>query len=157
MFLARFRITDGARLRSYNPAMTGLILFVHGARDPRWAAPFERLRGLIAARSPDVPVKVAFLEHARPDLAAAAAEIAAMGARRIKIVPLFFGRGGHLREDFPRLLAAVSAQLPDVEFGVTAAAGEDDGVLDALATFALEATVIGYHVKAKSSLRPLNS
>ena len=124
--------------------MTGLILFVHGARDPRWAAPFERLRSLIAARSPDVPVKVAFLEHARPDLAA-------MGARRIKIVPLFFGRGGHLREDFPRQLAAVSAQLPDVEFGVTAAAGEDDSVLDALATFALEAPVTGYDVKSKSS------
>jgi sirohydrochlorin cobaltochelatase len=137
--------------------MTGLILFVHGARDPRWAAPFERLRSLIAARSPDVPVKVAFLEHARPDLAAAAADVAAMGARRIKIVPLFFGRGGHLREDFPRQLAAVSAQLPDVEFGVTAAAGEDDGVLDALATFALEAPVTGYDVKSKSSFGTITS
>ena len=152
MFLARFHIRDAGGRQSYNPAMTGLILFVHGARDPRWAAPFERLRGLIAARSPDVPVRVAFLEHARPDLAAAAADVAAMGARRIKIVPLFFGRGGHLREDFPRQLAAVSAQLPDVEFGVTAAAGEDDGVLDALATFALEAPVTGYDIKSKSSL-----
>ena len=147
MFLAQFRITAGSGRRTYNSAMTGLILFVHGARDPRWAAPFERLRRLIAARSPDVPVKVAFLEHARPDLAAAAAEVAAMGARRIKIVPLFFGRGGHLREDFPRQLAAVSAQLPDVEFGVTAAAGEDDGVLDALATFALEAPITGQVLK----------
>jgi sirohydrochlorin cobaltochelatase len=119
--------------------MTALILFVHGARDPRWAVPFERLRSLIAARSPDIPVKVAFLEHARPDLMQAASDLAASGARRIKVVPLFFGRGGHLREDFPRQLAAAQARLADVQFDVTDAAGEDDGVLDALATFALEA------------------
>jgi sirohydrochlorin cobaltochelatase len=129
--------------------MTGLILFVHGARDPRWAVPFERLRNLVAARSPDIPVTIAFLEHARPDLTQAAIDIAASGARRIKVVPLFFGRGGHLREDFPRQLAAAQARLPDVEFAVTDAAGEDDGVLDALATFALEAPATPSMVKAK--------
>jgi sirohydrochlorin cobaltochelatase len=119
--------------------MTALILFVHGARDPRWAVPFERLRNLIVARSPDIPVKVAFLEHGKPDLVQAATELAALGGQRIKVVPLFFGRGGHLREDFPRQLAAAQARCPDVQFVVTDAAGEDEGVLDALATFALEA------------------
>ena len=128
--------------KPYNSPVTALILFVHGARDPRWAVPFERLRDLIAARSPDIPVKVAFLEHAAPDLAEAAAELAGAGARRIRIVPLFFGRGGHLREDFPRELAAAQARIGDVGLDVTAAAGEDDGVLDALATFALEAPAL---------------
>ena len=120
--------------------MTAVILFVHGARDPRWAVPLERLRDLIAARSPDIPVRIAFLEHGTPDLSQAAVDDAATGGvRRIKVVPIFFGRGGHLREDFPRHLAAAKARLPEVEFAVTDAAGEDDGVLDALATFALEA------------------
>jgi len=129
--------------------MTGLILFVHGARDPRWAVPFERLRDLIAARSPDIPVEIAFLEHAKPDLTQAAIDVAATGSRRIKVVPLFFGRGGHLREDFPRQLAVAQARLPDVEFAVTDAAGEDDGVLDALATFALEAPATRTTVEVK--------
>jgi len=129
--------------------MTGLILFVHGARDPRWAVPFERLRDLIAARSPDIPVEIAFLEHAKPDLTQAAIDVAAAGSRRIKVVPLFFGRGGHLREDFPRQLAVAQARLPDVEFAVTDAAGEDDGVLDALATFALEAPATRTTVEVK--------
>ena len=117
----------------------------------------ERLAGLarLLRRLAGMPDYSTYLEHARPDLAAAATDIVAMGARRIKIVPLFFGRGGHLREDFPRQLAAVSAQLPDVEFGVTAAAGEDDGVLDALATFALEAPASVYDIKANSSLGTL--
>jgi len=129
--------------------MTALILFVHGARDPRWAVPFERLRDLIVARSPDIPVKVAFLEHAAPDLAQAAVELVAAGARRIRIVPLFFGRGGHLREDFPRQLAAAQAAVGDVRLDVTAAAGEDNGVLDALATFALEAPALPVELKVK--------
>ena len=68
--------------------------------------------------------------------------MAPRAGRRIKVVPLFFGRGGHLREDFPRQLAAAQARCPDDQFVVTEAAGEDDGVLDALATFALEAPAI---------------
>jgi sirohydrochlorin cobaltochelatase len=139
MFLSLIRITRAVEGNAYNRRMTALILFVHGARDPRWAVPFERLKALISARSPDIPVELAFLEHARPDLVEAASELVASGARKIKVVPLFFGRGGHLREDFPRQLAAAQARCPDVQFVVTDAAGEDDGVLDALATFALEA------------------
>jgi sirohydrochlorin cobaltochelatase len=119
--------------------MTALILFVHGARDPRWAAPFERLRDLIVARAPGMPVQVAYLEHATPDLADAATALATAGARTIRIVPLFFGRGGHLRQDFPRHLERARARMPDVDFVVTAAAGEDAGVLEALAEFALAA------------------
>ena len=118
---------------------TGLILFAHGARDPRWAEPFERLRDKVSTRMEGIPVTLAFLEHLRPNLAEAAAHMAEQGVRRIRIVPMFFGRGGHLREDFPRQLDAVKAQLPAVRFEVTAAAGEDDGVLDALGAFAAEA------------------
>ena len=119
---------------------SGLILFVHGARDPRWSEPFERLRARILERAPDLPVTVAYLEHGMPDLADAAMAMASDGVQRIKVVPLFFGRGGHLRDDFPRHLALARMQLPAVELSVTAAAGEDEQVLDALATFALEAT-----------------
>ncbi len=125
---------------------SGLILYVHGARDPRWAEPFQRLRARIDERMPDLPVTVAFLEHATPDLPQAAATMAAAGVQRIRIVPLFFGRGGHLREDFPRQLAAARDQCPSIEFEVTQAAGEDDQVLDALATFALEASGVPTHL-----------
>ena len=116
-----------------------MILFAHGARDPRWAEPFERLRDKVSARVDAIPVTLAFLEHLQPNLAEAAAHMAAQGVRRIRIVPMFFGRGGHLREDFPRQLDAVKAQLPEVRFEVTVAAGEDESVLDALAAFAIEA------------------
>ncbi|HEY3555341.1 MAG TPA: CbiX/SirB N-terminal domain-containing protein, partial [Casimicrobiaceae bacterium] len=47
---------------------TAIILYAHGARDPRWAEPFERLRELVAARAPGCLVVLAFLEHRAPDL-----------------------------------------------------------------------------------------
>ena len=117
----------------------GVILYVHGARDVRWAAPFERLRDKLASRMHGVPVSLAFLEYREPDLTHAALDLVRAGVERIRVVPMFFGRGGHLREDFPRQLAAARAQVPQIAFEVTAAAGEDDSVLDALASFAANA------------------
>lgn len=116
---------------------TGLILFAHGARDPRWAEPLLHLRERIASRAPSLPVAVAFLEYMVPDLEEAAVAMAATGIDRIRIVPMFFGRGGHLREDLPRQIAAVRARLPAVRFDTAEAAGECESVLEALTIFAL--------------------
>jgi sirohydrochlorin cobaltochelatase len=115
----------------------GLLLFAHGARDPRWAAPFEAIVTRIRAARPDLPVVLAFLEHASPDLRAGLLQLRSQGSRKVRIVPLFFGRGGHLREDFPRLLDDASRSVPDVTVDVTIAAGESDAVQAALAAFAL--------------------
>jgi sirohydrochlorin cobaltochelatase len=120
----------------------GLIVYVHGARDPRWAEPFERLRTKIVQRAPALHVTVAFLEHARPNLTQAVREMAAEGIDHIRIVPMFFGRGGHLREDLPRQLDEARAAAPAVRFEVTAAAGENEAVLDALAQFAVDTSAI---------------
>jgi len=121
----------------------GLILYAHGARDRRWAEPFQRLRERIAARAPQCIVTVAFLEHMAPDLASAAVQLAARGASAVRIVPMFFGRGGHLREDFPRQLEAARKAAPSVAFVVTQSAGESEQVQDALAEFALAAPADG--------------
>ena len=129
----------------------GLILYVHGARDPRWAEPFERLRERIAAQAPHCIVTLAFLEHMAPDLATAAVRLAAQGADAVRIVPMFFGRGGHLRDDFPRQLEAARMAAPAVTLVVTEAAGESEQVQDALAEFALRApAVAAKNIKANS-------
>ncbi|HSC22720.1 MAG TPA: CbiX/SirB N-terminal domain-containing protein [Casimicrobiaceae bacterium] len=115
----------------------GVILYAHGARDPRWAEPFVRLRERVAARSPERVVAIAFLEHLQPDLAAAVRQLSAQGVTHVRVVPMFFGRGGHLRDDLPRQLEAARGAAPGVALEVTMAAGESDDVLDALADFAL--------------------
>ena len=118
---------------SYTGAMNGLILFGHGARDPRWADPFERVRALVVAGRPDLQVRLAFLEFMPPNLAAAAESLVAAGCRGVRIVPVFLGQGGHVRADVPPMVAALAARHPDVTFDLRPAIGEDDAVLAAIA------------------------
>ncbi len=116
---------------------TGLILFAHGARDPRWAEPFVRLREKVAAARPGTPVVLAFLEFMKPDLAGAAAELVAAGCTALRIVPVFLGQGGHVREDLPAQVRVVEAAHPGIEVALQAAVGEDDAVLDRIADVAV--------------------
>jgi len=115
----------------------GLVLFAHGARDPRWAEPFEQVRSTIAKRRPDLDIRIAYLEHLQPSLAATVAAMAEMGVQEIRLVPMFFGRGGHLREDFPRAVVAARAAAPNLRIEISEAAGEAPAVREALADFAL--------------------
>jgi sirohydrochlorin cobaltochelatase len=116
-----------------------IILLAHGARDPRWSEPFERIAERVRAAAPDLLVEMAYLDHIAPDIAEAARRLAAQGARRIRVVPLFFGRGGHLREDVPRQLEAVAEAMRGVALDLALPAGEDDAVVDALAAFCVRA------------------
>ena len=40
-----------------------VILFAHGARDPEWARPFERLRTALLALSPGLAVETAYSQE----------------------------------------------------------------------------------------------
>lgn len=86
--------------------MKALILFGRGARDARWREPFDRLASLWKAQQSAAVVELAFLELMEPSLEQAISSLVSAGARAIAVVPVFFGQGGHLRNDFPVLLSA---------------------------------------------------
>ncbi|MDR5853829.1 CbiX/SirB N-terminal domain-containing protein [Caballeronia sp. LZ062] len=117
----------------------GIILFGHGARDPRWAEPFERLAAKLRALRGD-PVSLAFLELMTPDLPTAVAAQAADGCTSITVVPVFFGQGGHVRRDLPEVVAKCRETHPDVAIHCATAVGEDDAVLDAVAAYCVRQT-----------------
>ena len=121
----------------------GLILFAHGARDPRWAEPFLAIAERIRLADPARPVELAFLEMMEPDLATAARRLAAGGAGKIDVVPLFLGMGGHLRNDLPPLVEALRASLPEVEIRLHRAIGEHEAVVAVVASAALAAARFG--------------
>lgn len=125
-------------MNAHTTALRGIVLFAHGSRDPRWAEPFERLaQKLRGLAGPDVSVSVAFLELMTPDLPTAVAAQVAAGCATITVVPVFFGQGAHVRHDLPLLLDACRAAHPGVDIRGTAAVGEDDAFLDALAAYCL--------------------
>ena len=119
--------------------MKALILFGHGARDSRWREPFDRLASLWNAQHSQVRVELAFLELMQPSLEEAIATLAVDGVDEVLVVPVFFGQGGHLRNDFPVLLLACQEKFPAITLSATPAVGEDLAVLQAIIDFGARA------------------
>jgi sirohydrochlorin cobaltochelatase len=115
----------------------GLLLFAHGARDPRWALPFEDVARRVRRLDPALAVELSFLEFMAPDLHDGGARLAAAGCTVVDVVPLFLGAGGHVRKDLPALLDALAARHAGVRWRLRAAIGEIDSVVQAMATAAL--------------------
>jgi sirohydrochlorin cobaltochelatase len=114
-----------------------LILFAHGARDPQWSQPFERVAEQVRALHPGIMVRLAFLEFMPPTLAQAGAEVAQAGATSVSVVPMFLGAGGHVRKDLPLLLDELRQAHPGLGVTLQPAIGEIDSVVAAMAQAAL--------------------
>jgi sirohydrochlorin cobaltochelatase len=117
-------------------ATTGLILFAHGARDARWREPFERLQRKVQVARPDVAVGWRFSSSCSP----ISCRRRCARRRRLphaRIVPVFLGQGGHVREDLPAAVEAVRARHPGLDIELRLAIGEDDAVLDQIVITAL--------------------
>ena len=105
----------------------------------RWREPFDRLVELWRAQHSNVPVELAFLEMMQPSLDEAVASLSHADAKQIMVVPVFFGQGGHLRNDFPVLLEACRKKFPQITLSATPAVGEDLAVLQAIVDFGARA------------------
>jgi len=112
---------------------SAIVLFAHGARDPDWAQPFQKIQGMVRDKMPGVVVELAFLELMQPTLDEAVANLAARGIKNIGVIPLFMAQGGHLKEDLPRKLAEIRRQHPTVSFRISPPIGEVHGILAAIA------------------------
>jgi sirohydrochlorin cobaltochelatase len=108
----------------------GIVLFAHGSREPGWSKPFENIKRRLAE---NFLVELAYLERMKPTLEEAVASLASKGAKRVHIVPLFLGEGGHVREDLPKLAAAARARHAGVEIVLEQTIGERQEVTDAIA------------------------
>lgn len=123
-----------------DPASTqpadALILFGHGARDPQWAQPMQRVATLLAAQAPALAVRLAFLEFMTPTLPEAIDELA-VAHREIVVVPMFMAQAGHLKRDLPQLIEAACARHPALGIRLAGPVGEAEAVLRAIAGHAL--------------------
>lgn len=119
--------------------MQGTILFAHGSRDPLWRKPAEAIAQRVRTLDPTRSVACAYLEMTEPDIKTCAADMARQGVDRINVVPLFLGVGKHAREDLPLLINQLKAAHPHIAFTLQRAVGEDERLVDLIATIAVAA------------------
>jgi len=112
-----------------------LILFGHGARDPRWKEPFLKIQEILKETEPEQIVELAFLELMSPTLPDCVVQLTQAGVENINVIPVFFGQGGHIREDLPKIIAACRQANPQLQLSVKPAVGESVEVLQAIAKY----------------------
>lgn len=83
-------------------------------------------------------MELAFLEGMAPSLEEAAGRVAAAGATRVSVIPLFMAQGGHLKQDLPRIIERLRQRHPELQLQVSPAIGEVDAILDAISRWAAE-------------------
>jgi sirohydrochlorin cobaltochelatase len=108
----------------------GIVLFAHGSRDPEWAQPFQKIRAALVGARPECEVRLAYLDHMSPSLPETLADLKSAEVTSVQIVPLFFGLGGHLKEDLPRLAAEAPHGL---KVTIAPPIGEQEAVIEAIA------------------------
>lgn len=113
----------------------GIVLLAHGARDPRWREPFDKILEMLIEHSGTL-ASLSFLDHMEPKFLYACQEVIKAGANEIVVVPLFIGAGGHVRQDVPELVREAERET-GVSITVTQAIGEQTEVLRAIAETSL--------------------
>jgi sirohydrochlorin cobaltochelatase len=108
----------------------GIVLFAHGSRDQEWSRPFERLAAGLAQKLPAVSIGLAYLEHG-PSLDETVTALVAKGVGSIRVVPVFLGQGGHVKEDLPRLVA--QSARAGLKLSLDQPIGEQAEVIEAIA------------------------
>ena len=76
---------------------------------------------------------LAFFDLMPPSLTDCADALYADGVRNLRVVPVFFGAGGHLKEDLPKIVDSIRARRADLRIAVEPPIGEQPEVIRAIA------------------------
>lgn len=106
-----------------NGGVTALLAISHGTGDQAGQHAVATLVGAVAARLPDVVVRLGHVDVQQPDVAAA---LARLGAAPVALVPLLLSAGYHVHVDLRR----ATRDRPDVR--VAPALGPDPRLVDVL-------------------------
>ena len=118
----------------------GIVLVAHGSRDPEWSSPFERIAASVARNLPAASVGLAYLEHGA-SLEEIVTALVAKGVVSIRVVPVFLGQGGHVKDDLPRLVDQIARR--GVRLTLEPSIGEQPRVIEAIAAAICEVRQAG--------------
>jgi len=102
---------------------TGVMICGHGSRDDQACVEFVRVVDAIAARLPEHPVAMGYLEFARPIIREGLDRLRSQGVDRVLAVPGMLFAAGHVKNDVPSVLNGYAA-----EHGIRIEMGRDLGI-----------------------------
>jgi sirohydrochlorin ferrochelatase len=114
-----------------HPPVSAVLLVAHGSRDPRAAATTRALARAVAGLLPGAPVRVAFLDHGGPRVAAELGALAAGGHTAAVVVPLLLTSAYHNRVDLPAVLVEARAAGLSMDVDVADVLGPVHGAVPA--------------------------
>jgi sirohydrochlorin ferrochelatase len=95
---------------------TALLLIAHGSRRAEANADLDHLAGVLRARGEWRHVQPAYLELCEPGIVTGGELCAAIGAKRVVMVPYFLSAGVHVVEDLTAARNELAKRHPAVEF-----------------------------------------
>ncbi|MFD1712784.1 hypothetical protein FVQ98_17170 [Ottowia sp. GY511] len=116
--------------------MHGILVVAHGAQDPNWHKPIEFIVDRIRELRPDSVVRACYIEHTHPSFREAVRDMSA--CTYIKVCPLFFGDGSHMKRDVEAMRSIAQREFVEIEFQFVESLARDDRVVDALAATAAD-------------------
>jgi len=112
--------------------MTGYIVFAHGSSVESANEAVRSVARQAANQGGWDHHVAAFLGGGYPNLADAAAKMAAGGVSHLVVIPYFLTSGLHLERDLPALIAGVKQSHPELAIEVTLPLDGHPGLVDAL-------------------------
>jgi sirohydrochlorin cobaltochelatase len=109
----------------------GAILFAHGSPDARWRVPFENVIKTVEEKIGSFSIMLAYLQFCPPSLADALKMMSDLGVERVVVIPFFLSAGGHIQEDYWKLLEKSRQDFKDIEIISSDVLGEREEVQQA--------------------------
>lgn len=104
--------------------MKAILIVDHGSRKQEANDMLTCMANLVQAMSgPDVIVRPAHMELARPSIADGFLSCVQAGATEVTVFPYMLSPGKHSTADIPRMVAEAAVSHPSVSFSVTPAFG----------------------------------
>jgi sirohydrochlorin cobaltochelatase len=112
--------------------MNAVILLGHGSRAVGADRGIEDAAKQLAARRPELTVRVAHMELCQPDLETVVVALHHEQRRNVVILPYFLHEGHHLKCDIPQQLEELRAKHPDMTLVLGPHLGFDPRLVDVL-------------------------
>jgi len=91
----------------------GVVLAAHGSRFAQSVDQVEAIAVQLQDICGRMPVVAGYLDINRPDLATSCRMLLRQGVDHLAMLPCFLHAGRHVKEDLPRISAAVADEFPD--------------------------------------------